>query len=203
MKTIFTFIISIIYLSLSAQEIESLYDGPTYAESNKYYKDLYNDLDRFVGTWLFTNGNTSLTITLQKKVRMQDGNFFEDVLVGGYKYVVNGLTVVNTLPLLSNNYSQQQKYTLFGNTIIGPSSILCINCTPTTRRVSLSFWEPDRDVWNMNPMMEFERADEGTIQKLSLVFYNSGTATANSLNGSEPEFHTHSIPIGNYTLTRQ
>lgn len=56
MKIIFTLIISLIYLSLSAQEIESLYDGSTSAVANKYYKDLYNDLDPFVGTWLFTNG---------------------------------------------------------------------------------------------------------------------------------------------------
>lgn len=202
MKTILTLIISLICLSLSAQEIESLYDGPTYAEPNKYYKDLYNDLDPFVGTWIFTNGNTALTITLQKKIRMQNRNFFEDVLIGGYKYVVNGSTVVNTLPLLNNNYPKRQEYTIFGNIIIGPTSILCYDCTSTTRRVSLVFWEPNRDIWDMEPKMEFERVDEGNIQKVKVVFKPTSSFTSYSFD-HDPEHYDYTIPLGTYTLTKQ
>lgn len=80
----------------SAQQVESLYDSPSYAEPNIYYKDLYNDLDPFVGTWMYTDGNTSLTITLQKKARVSRNTvrnrlnytFYEDMLVGGNSSVI-------------------------------------------------------------------------------------------------------------------
>lgn len=203
MKNIFIFLILfIISYHTNAQEIESLYDGLTYGEANKYYKDVYNDLDAFTGTWTFTDDTTSFTITLQKKVRMQQDNFYEDVLVGGYSYVVDGGVLVNTLPLLNNNYQQKQNYTLFGNSIIGPIYLDCIDCTPSTRRVSVAFWEPNRDVWFMVPKMIFERVDANGVQKLKVVFKTTATASPNSMD-HEPEYDTYSIPLGTYTLTKQ
>lgn len=133
---------------------------------------------------------------------MQNRNFFEDVLVGGYKYVVNGTTVVNTLPLLNNNYSEQEKYTLFGNIIISPNSPYCDNCNTNTRIVWIEFWEPNRDVWNMGPQMQFRRVDDAEGQKVKVVFRTTSTATPNSLH-RDPEFDTYGIPLDTYVLKRQ
>ncbi len=48
--------------------VKSLYEDDTDI-TGAYYKDLYNDFDNFVGTWIYTNGSTSLTITLQKNYK--------------------------------------------------------------------------------------------------------------------------------------
>ncbi|TRW23345.1 hypothetical protein FMM05_14220 [Flavobacterium zepuense] len=71
-----------------------------------YYKDLNNDLNRYVGTWKYTNGTTSLTVTLQKKVMQHIINapygYYEDLVIGEYKYILNGVEKINTLPLLTS-----------------------------------------------------------------------------------------------------
>lgn len=197
-------------LSTSAQQIEPLYRKITSQEPNTYYKDLYNDLDPFVGTWMYTDGNTSLTITLQKKTRASlntvrnrlNYTYYEDMLVGGYKYTVNGSTLVNTLPLLDNNYTDPTGYTLYGSGIMGPYSVACVDCGPNTRRVTLNFYEPNRDVWVMLPQMEFERVDEGGLQKVRMIFITTATATQDSPTHI-PEHDDYSIPLGTYVLTRQ
>lgn len=202
MKTIVLFLLIVSGGYASAQQIEPLYDNPSYAKRNVYYKDLYNDLDTFVGTWMYTNGNTSLTITLQKKIRASRRNFFEDMLIGGYKYVVNGTTVVNTLPLLNNNYTNPIYYSLHGSCILGQNSLGCIGCGPETRRLYLSFDEPNRDILMMGPRMIFERVDEGGVQKVKVVFKTTMTGSREDPN-HEPEFSDYSVPFGTYVLTRQ
>lgn len=202
MKTIVLFLLIVSGGYAPAQQIEPLYDNPDYAVPNTYYKDLYNDLDPFVGTWMYTNGNTSLTITLQKKIRVLNDNFFEDMLIGGYKYVVNGTTVVNTLPLLDNNYTDPIYYPLYGSRIIGPNSPACQNCDPDTRLVTLAFDESDRDVYIMGPEMQFQRVDDGGVQKVKVVFKSTVTALPDSPTHT-PEFSNYSVPFGTYVLTRQ
>jgi hypothetical protein len=74
-----------------------------------YYKDLDNVFDKFVGSWKYTNGSTSLIITFKKKTIFYNiyDDYYEDILVGEYKYIENGIEIVNTLPNLTINYSNQ------------------------------------------------------------------------------------------------
>ncbi len=210
MKTIVIFFLTVSGGYASAQQIEPLYRKITSQEPNTYYKDLYNDLDPFVGTWMYTDGNASLTITLQKKTRVSRNTvrnrlnytYYEDMLVGGYKYVVNGTTVVNTLPLLDNNYANRIYYPLYGAGIIGPNSPSCQNCGPEIRRAILAFDEPDRDVYIMGPEMQFQRVDDGGVQKVKVVFKPTVTAIPNSPTHT-PEFSDYSVPFGTYVLARQ
>ena len=68
-----------------------------------YYKDLNNDLDAFVGTWKYQNGNTSFTISLKKVEQAETfGNNITDKLIGEYRYVENGIEIVNSLPGFNN-----------------------------------------------------------------------------------------------------
>ena len=59
-----------------------------------YYQD--NVINNYVGTWKWTSGTDEFTIVLvKKKYNFED--YSTDVLSGGYRYVKNGVELVNTL----------------------------------------------------------------------------------------------------------
>ncbi|MFT5849059.1 DUF6705 family protein [Psychroserpens sp.] len=69
---------------------------------DSYVKDTNNELDKFVGTWLFTNGSTSLIIKINKHEQIYNGDYYQDYLRGEYAYVENGIEVINTISLLED-----------------------------------------------------------------------------------------------------
>lgn len=66
---------------------------------NCYLKDVGNKFAPFVGTWKWTQGNTELTIVIEKLEMVYDPhlNIYSDELVGKYRYVENGIETSNTL----------------------------------------------------------------------------------------------------------
>ncbi|MFN4313275.1 MAG: DUF6705 family protein [Chitinophagaceae bacterium] len=46
------------------------------------------------------NTNTSFKIVLVKKVQQYNGECYEDLIIGEYQYIVNGVEKVNTLSKL-------------------------------------------------------------------------------------------------------
>ena len=113
MKKINFIVLMLFVISCKAQiPIKSIYDDTDI--NGAYYKDTNNDFDKFVGTWKYTNGITSLTITLQKKAQYHKfhsngDNYYLDVMVGEYKYIENGVEKINTLPFLSQNFDDPYK----------------------------------------------------------------------------------------------
>ena len=59
-----------------------------------HYQD--HVLNNYVGTWKWTNGTDTFTIELAKRKR-DLGDYSFDVLSGGYRFVRNGVEVINTL----------------------------------------------------------------------------------------------------------
>ena len=107
-----------------------------------YYKDSNNLLNPFEGTYLFTNGNTSIKLVLKKKLASSmNGIYTEDLLVGEYKYIKNGVEQKNTLSKLNFNYSNGEKYTISGNNIIDSNSYQCYDCYPGEIRLLCSLKE--------------------------------------------------------------
>jgi len=199
------FIALILFTSCHAQTVKSLLDDEYAAVNGAYYKDTYNDLDNYLGTWMYINGNTSLTISIQKRAMLPSsfGNikFFEDILVGGYRYVEDGIEKVNTLPQLSLNLSPSQYY-IFGNTIVGPNSQYCLNCGPNDKKMILEFSDPNRDIFGFEPEMIFQRADEGGVQKIKLKF-RTISGSLPGMNGEQPMYKSYTIPFGEYILVKQ
>ena len=184
--------------------VKSLYEDSTDIWG-AYYKDTYNDLDRYVGTWKYTNGSTSLTITLQKRTMQhyEDdyNNYYEDILIGEYKYIENGVEKINTLPQLSANLPSSYSHNIVGNIIIGPQSQYCHGCGPMDRRVLVGFIDPNRDIMGFEPEMIFQRADAGSVQKLKLNFRTiSGQIIR---DGQTPAFTSYTVPFGEYLLVKQ
>ena len=105
MKNIILILTLILTLSCKAQSNVVGYNSSNIPE-NAYCKDLNNDLNKFTGTWKFVNGNTELTIIIVKNEKVYHkyfSKYYIDELAGNYKYIENGIEIVNTL---SNNFSE-------------------------------------------------------------------------------------------------
>lgn len=102
-----------------------------------YYKDTKNVLNGYDGTYVYTNGNTSLKIKLQKNIKTSmNGAYYEDLIVGEYQLIENGIEKVNTLSRLtptsnSNNISGKRVLT---GTVLG-----CDDCSTDEKRLRLGF----------------------------------------------------------------
>ena len=112
---------------------------------NGYYKDVNNVMNGFEGTWLYTNGNTSLKIALVKSVKFYNGDYYEDLLIGGYKYIENGVEKVNTLsdadkPALGDSASIE------GNSIHDKCKYLYVDdCVDSEKYMVIYIDDPNSD----------------------------------------------------------
>jgi hypothetical protein len=107
------------------------YDGEPIQDA--YYKDINNLLDPFVGTYIYTNGSTSLKIVLQKRIMAYNGYKYEDLLVGEYQYIENGVEKVNTLNNINSNLTNSMS--ISANYIYTNGSYWCRDCSPNEKRV--------------------------------------------------------------------
>lgn len=109
MKNILSILIIVTTISCKAQiitySIGDWYEGIP----NAYYKDLNNELDAFEGTWLYSNGNTTLKIILRKEVMYFNGRYYEDLIVGEYQYIKDGVELINTLSNINNPNAYEHK----------------------------------------------------------------------------------------------
>ena len=103
--------------SMGQTPIIDLQDRDGTRLKNAYYKDVNNVLDPFVGTWLYTNGTTSLKIVLVKKSTALIGDYYEDLIIGEYRYVLNGVEKFNSLNNINTIYSNESYHNIYGNHI--------------------------------------------------------------------------------------
>ncbi|WP_299337952.1 DUF6705 family protein [uncultured Psychroserpens sp.] len=202
MKThLITLIFIISFCSCKAQspivDIESSSEGlPTGA----YFKDNLNKLGKFAGTWTYTNGNTSFTIQLVKieqyHQREGQGKFFEDVLIGEYKYVENGIEIINTLSNINNTSINPYSHLISGNIIAARKNSFtpCEDCSPDEKRAALSIRDPLRDYL--------------TSHRIILRYINDQeiTATIVATHGvmiNEGDPIELRVPNGEYTMIKQ
>ncbi|MBO3117898.1 hypothetical protein J4050_14170 [Winogradskyella sp. DF17] len=107
-----TIIAASIINSINCQELTiPLFNWDGDESDNVYYKDMDAQLNDFEGTWLYTNGNTSLKLVLQKITMHFNGRCYQDIIIGEYQYIENGVEKVNTLQDLANpNVSVDDHY---------------------------------------------------------------------------------------------
>jgi hypothetical protein len=72
MKNILLALLMIFSLSCKSQivPLETHYED---TNGGAYFKDLQNEMDKFVGTWEYSNGTNTLTIIIKKKTHFYDG----------------------------------------------------------------------------------------------------------------------------------
>ncbi|WP_417195246.1 DUF6705 family protein [Bizionia sp.] len=194
---IFIITLSISTLACKAQTpIISLDDRNEFV-NGAYYKDLNNELNKFVGTWVYTNGNTSLTVIFQKKVQVYNDEWYEDLLIGEYSYTVNGREIVNTL--LDLNIADPYYHSIAGNEIIYKNNRpSCSACTPTERRVLMFFDDPDPNRKYLSSYLAIRYIEDNGIEKIEAKLVSIGTTAIPEGSPTEPR-----VPYGDYVLVKQ
>ncbi|MBV7267943.1 DUF6705 family protein [Winogradskyella luteola] len=118
MKQLILILSIITTLSCKAQSpivpIEEKSNNP-YSE-NIYYKDVNGIYDPYIGTWVWQDGNSSITIEIVKLEQVyyevHTRKLYKDRLIGRIKYIENGVEIFNTLSnsdddftLINKNYT--------------------------------------------------------------------------------------------------
>jgi hypothetical protein len=113
-KSKLTFLILLISASITAQigGVKPLKIYRNSFEDGYYYKDTDNTFNNFVGTWVYTNGSSTLNIKFKKITKFQFPGYFIDALVGEYQYIKNGVEQVNTLFLINTNLGRPSTYSI-------------------------------------------------------------------------------------------
>ena len=203
MKNIFVFTVYFfIAISCKAQTIVPLSQDHSdmYHKSNTYTKDVDNEFDKYTGTWKFQQGNTTLTIVFKKIIfdYYQKKNYYEDLLIGEYKYIENGIEKVNTLSILSNPPSTTGGYNIYGNRIVHRGVYpQCPECLLNEKRVILFINDSEREYLDNAIVLRYKN-ENGTEKIIAKIFKN-GTSFMPPDNAPDEM----RVPYGEYVLIKQ
>lgn len=202
MKYILKFFLLVVCLSCKAQTIVPLANNHSdlYHKPNTYTKDVDNEFGKYEGTWKYQNGNTILIIKLQKKVfdYFAEKNYYEDLIIGEYAYIVNGTELINTLNKLNVPQPSTGSYDIYGNRIVHRGiTPICNDCSLDEKRVILFIDDPERDYLDNSLVLRY-KIENGT-PKIVAKIYKSGTSIFIPA-GAPDEMR---VPYGEYILTKQ
>ncbi len=163
-----------------------------------YYKDINNQLNLYEGTYLYANGNTSLKIVFQKKIMASmNGYYYEDLIIGGYQYIKNGIEIINTVPELNMNYTNGAKYSINGRHILLGTILGCDDCATNEKRLSIGL--VDESTHNFgNLIIRRINVDDQPAIKIAIRWIGPKSYQEGTPVPAQP-----SIPGGAYTLIKQ
>ena len=127
-------------ISCKAQNpIINLIDYNGTMPSGSYLKDTYNDLDPFVGTYVFEEGNVYFKVILKKIEVSYNQSYYEDMIVGEMQYRVNGVDLLNSLSKINIVYPNQEAlHSIHGNYILlNHFKPQCNDCASNEKRLKL------------------------------------------------------------------
>ena len=156
--------------------------------TDAHYKDVQGFMNPFVGTWLYTNGNTSFKLVLTKYTMEYTGKFYMDYVAGEYQYIENGVEIRNTL---NNTDNFKRGIWDCSSLVKSTAKPPCTNCPTNERRLRGSI--SDRE-WNTH----------GSIT-LKLITVNGQPAIEAFIWGEvfNDQHHAMSTPTGTLTFIRQ
>ncbi|QQV03229.1 MULTISPECIES: DUF6705 family protein [Chryseobacterium] len=111
MKQILAILLLTMIVKCKAQSpVYTLGQSPINKPQNSYLKDTNNILNKFVGTWAYSQNGKVFTIILQKSEMVKLINYYVDELNGSYKFIDNGVIIVDTnnYPLLNSKLTGAQ-----------------------------------------------------------------------------------------------
>lgn len=165
-----------------------------------YMKDMNILLNPFEGTYLYTNGNTSFKIILVKKVQQYNGRYYEDLIIGEYQYIENGVEKVNTLSNINIVYNNQSiKHAISGNLIVDNNFRYwkCPSCPTNEKRLSCSIM----DISTLRGASITMRRTVEAGQEVMKIKISHVTGVA--LVAGQPAPPDFSLPQGEFTLIKQ
>ncbi|MFT4610674.1 MAG: hypothetical protein ACJA1H_002795 [Glaciecola sp.] len=195
------FTISILLLVLSCKAQSPIVPLDTYEHNildGSYVKDLNSELNKFVGTWIFTDGTTSFTLVLQKYEQTFNDDYYEDYLAGEYSYIGNGLAIVNTLPSLNNTQLSLDDRNIGGRYVVKGPDHNCADCLANERRIDLYFSDPNREYLSTGIVLRY-LVNETNPEKITATIYVVG----NVMLPYEGASSSPSVPYGTYLMEKQ
>ncbi|GAA4158801.1 hypothetical protein GCM10022217_20550 [Chryseobacterium ginsenosidimutans] len=207
MKNIYIIVTILFSIITKSQTIIDIRDTKYSYLSNTYYdyykKDLNNLLNPFQGTYIYTSGNTSFKIVLKKMIKQQIGLHFEDIIIGEYQYIENGIEKINTLSNIDIIYPDQFfKHNIVGNGIIGNINNRqwkCPQCNPNEKRLSLIIEDKLSD--RIADLLLRKTIINGK-DVIQIKIQNISSKTIDTVNPSSPQL-PFTLPIGEFTMTKQ
>lgn len=162
-----------------------------------YYKDINGVLDGYDGTYLYSNGNTSLKFILKKKIK-SFGYYYEDLVVGEFQYIKDGVERGNTLANMAINYTDERpNHRIKGGRIITGTQLGCPDCSPTEKRLRLSF------VDNKSPNIAGIDIRKTTVNGISAIKVKIWWDGFITLKEGDRDPAPASINTGEYLMIRQ
>ena len=111
MKNILSILLVLVSTLLIGQEqVVPLTELGTFDEEQNviyYYKDINNDLTKFLGTWKHQDTNSELIVVFFLDIHSENGGTYSDDIYAKFKYTENGTVIYNTL--LDNSESNKLK----------------------------------------------------------------------------------------------
>ena len=198
-NTIYILLFAITILSCRAQSpIVGLETLEHTISNGSYVKDLNNELDKFTGTWIFNNNDSTFIISLQKIEMNFNGDYYEDFLVGEYTYILNGFTLINTIPLLNSSPNDYDNRNIGGRYFISGQEYGCEDCGDNEKRIDLYFNDPDRAYLSSSIILRY-LVDETNQKKISAtIIATDGVILPYDGAPEEPR-----VPYGTYLMEKQ
>lgn len=163
-----------------------------------YYKDLNGVLDGYDGTYLFTNGTTTLKIVLKKKI-LSKSYYYRDLIVGEFQFIKNGVELNNTLDNIKVNYTDERpNHRIKGSRIITGTAYGCPDCSPTEKRLRLSL------VDNKSPNiagLDIRKTTVNGVPAIKVSIF--GEESAYIRKEGDPASPPPSIELGDYLMIKQ
>ena len=166
-------------------------------DTNCYEEDLNNEFEKFIGTWKFQNNNTEITFKLKKEEHYQTSpnSNYQDLLVGEYQYIENGIEEVNTLADFDSSTILGFQHNLSGGVFTYNLPTYCDdNSTSSEIKITLSIEDPNDQYTSGKVILRYIN-DDG-IEKLETCIYDYTN------DGDDPNARI-SIPDGNYVFVKQ
>lgn len=198
-QLIFIIILLTGYFSKAQNPVVDILDDDGSATTDTYYKDVNNLLNQFEGTYIYTNGSTTFKIVLIKKVQQYNGRYYEDLIIGEYQYIENGIEKVNTLNELNIVHNNQRIHNINGNTLINNDdrAWTCPSCNPGEKRLRTTIRDAST---NRFAKLLMRRTTEGGQQVMKI---NIKHVSRTFQSEGEPMPSDFTLPLGEYTLIRQ
>lgn len=211
----YLFLIWILFsLDLYAQGfIVNRYGPQEYGKiTNAYYKDVDGFNNQYFGTWIYSNGATTLKIILAPRnnfhVTTDVRNYYADFLIGEFQYVENGIEKANTLLNINQAHVNIFDYNIVSLARSYKTAYpLCSECGEDERRLVMLFNEPSRrNIWNgISNRFVIRRFFENGQEKLKLqfVYTGNGLEILDNMDGQPANLSNFNLPYGEYVLIKQ
>ena len=200
MKTLKTITLIIFFVSCKAQTpILDISDSGTGLPYGYYLRDNNNLLNSFEGTYQYTNGADTLKIVLVKKVLQYNSQYYEDLIIGEYQYIKDGVQIVNTLSEITTTYLNQRNHKIEGNLIVDKNYRVwkCTSCSLTENRLSTQIEDV---VSERFAELVLRRTTEGGQEVMKIKITNISRVIEIDDQPTAPDF---ALPTGEFTLIKQ